>query len=227
MLPISSSNPYGGGRSIARPDNGLKSMKTVNQGVVMSIVWLLGSVFVVIFGFWHCRSNAFNYKMSCDTTLCTFEYPGGHLFEETTTIERSNILYAENVHWDEREGKMVDTKGLTNKKTSKLGLTVAVKYHVWDEAGNTKSLETLVFPPVDMGRRKARSSLRKIKEYLNNKEEKDELLHQHGKMVTALGVVSIVFGITSVILSLALGSWKDEKLKRVRRNFVRGRKRRD
>ena len=212
---------------MSRPDNGLKSMKTVNQSVLISIMWLIGSVVVVIFGFYHCRTNAYNYKMTCDTTSCKFEYPVGARFMETRTIERSNILYAENVHWDERENKHVDSKGMSNRKSSKLGLTVAVKYNIWDESGEAKSLETLVFPPTDMGRRKARSSLRKIKEYLNNRDENDEVATEHGKMVTALGVVCIIFGITSIILSLSLGSWKDEKLKRVRRNFVRGRKRRD
>ena len=209
---------------MSRPDNGLKSMKTVNQNVVLSIAWLFGSIMVVLFGFYHCRANSFNYKMTCDTTMCKFEYPSGDRFEETLTIERSNIMHAENVHWDERKKEVV--KPVSNRSTSKLGMTVAVKYHSWDESGE-KSLETLVFPPTDMGRRKSRTSLRKLKEYLNNRTENDEFVHEFGKMVTALGVVCIVFGITSIILSLALGSWKDEKISRVRRNFVRGRKRRD
>jgi hypothetical protein len=204
-------------------------MKTVNRSVVVSIAWLFGSIFVVIFGLWHCSSTSYNYKMSCDAEKCSFEYPKGSLWEPTVTLERVNILYAENVHWDDIKKAQVDTKGMASRKISKLGMTVAVKYNQYLESNpDQKELRTLVFPPVDMGRRKARQTLRKVKEYLNEKEDKDELDQQHGKMVTALGVVCIIFGITSVILSLALGSWKDEKLQRVRRNFVKGRmKRRD
>ena len=125
MLPIST--PYGSSRSASRVDNGLAGMKTVNRSVVLSIAWLFGSIFVVVFGLWHCSSTSYNYKMTCDAEKCSFVYPKGSLWEPTVTLERANILYAENVHWDDIKKAQVDTKGMASRKISKLGMTVAVK----------------------------------------------------------------------------------------------------
>jgi hypothetical protein len=224
MLPIST--PYGS-RSGARIDNGLKGMKVVNNQVVLSIVWLVVSIVVVFFGIYHCRANSFNYSMSCTSDGCKFTYPSGSRFNEPMYLEKTNMKYAETVYWDENEGRVADSKGVPNRKLNRMGMTMGVKYEESEVSGDTKTLKTLVFPPADMGRRKARKSLKAFKEYLNIKGPTDGLDQSHGRVVTALGVVCIIFGATSALLSCMLGAWKDEKLARVRRNFVKGRKRRD
>ena len=224
MLPIST--PYGSRSS--RVDNGLNGMKVVNNQVVVSIVWLLVSILVVFFGIYHCRANAYNYTLTCTPEGCKFEYPSGGRFQEPVYLEKTSMKYAEVVYWDDYKQEEVDTKGMPNRKMNRLGMTMGIKHDVVHENGDNRVLKTLIFPPADLGRRKARKALRAFKEYLNVKGSSDnELTQSHGKIVTATGVVCMIFGATSALLSLMLGSWKDEKLARVRRNFVKGRKRRD
>ncbi len=223
MLPMST--PYGSRGGGGRVDNGLGSMKVVNNQVVMSITWLVVSIVVVFFGLYHCRANSYNYALSCTSDGCKFTYPSGARFNEPIYLEKTNMKYAETLYWDEYAGEVVETKGVPNRKLNRMGMTIGVRYEVSNE--DSKALKTLVFPPADMGRRKARKALKQFKEYLNVKGPTDGLDQTHSKIVTALGVVCIIFGLTSAILSCMLGSWKDEKLARVRRNFIKGRKRRD
>ena len=225
MLPLSAPS--------RNRDNGLRNIKTVNQKVVLSLIWAIASIIVIVFGFWHCRANAYNYQLQCDADQCNFVYPSNFELDDSTPliILKEDLKFADDVTIDEETIKIIDTIGMKSRKVNKMPKSVAIKYDVYaDETRNpdSKELRTLVFQPVNIGRRKARSQARKIKDYLNVNEDTVEGINMgHGKFVTAVGIVSIVLGIVSLILSFALGSWKDEQLDRMRKNIMKGRRRRD
>ena len=230
MLPLSS--PY---TRSSKPDNGIKNVSTVNNGVVMTLIWFSLSIIAVIAGFWHCRSNAFNYSLICDSTRCLLEYPmdlelpsfNGQpvVLDEYNrlSIAKESVMYSDSVSLDENN-EIVDTTEMSSRAISKLGLTTQLKYKHFTDPKNPSvyTTNTILFPPADMGRRKARGALRKFKDYTSGRTT--ALNQQHGRMVTAPGVLGFIFGIVSIILSLVLGTWKDDKS---RRPWARGRKRAD
>jgi hypothetical protein len=230
MLPLSS--PY---TRSSKPDNGIKNISTVNNSVVLTLIWFAVSIIAVISGFWHCRSNAFNYSLICDSTRCLLEYPMGIDLPSwkgqsvdidefnKLAIAKENIMYSDSVSLDENN-EIVDTSEMTSRAISKLGLTTQIKYKQYNDPKNPTVYvtNTVLFPPIDMGRRKARGALRKLKDYTAGRTT--ALNQQHGRMVTAPGVLGFIFGIVSIILSLVLGTWKDDKS---RRPWARGRKRAD
>jgi len=236
MLPLSS--PYQ--RTSSRPDNGINNISTVNSSVLWTLIWFALSIASVIIGFWHCRSNAFNYSLVCDTKSnnCILTYPYGrdlpdwgnqrvNIENNRIMIAKEDIEYSESVRIDENN-KVIDTSPLSTKEISKLGMTNQIKYKHLDVGSNTKVTNTILFPPIDMTRRKAQGHQRKFKDYQDGKEDKRGnkigVNLQYGKMVTAAGIIGIIFGVVSTILSLVLGTWKDDK---ARRPWARGRKRAD
>jgi len=233
MLPLSS--PY----TRTKPETGISNISTVNNNVALTLLWLVVSIAAVIFGFWHCRVNAYNYSLVCNEVKCHLEYPigrdlpdfGGQPITVTEgnkiVIAKEDILYSDSVPVDD-EGRSVDTSELSVRDISKLGLTTSIKYkhHVTatkDGPPENYITNRLLFPPMDMGRRKARGQLRKFKDYISGRTTAVNL--QHGRVVTAPGVLGVIFGFVSIILSLVLGTWKDEKL--ARRPWMKGRKRAD
>jgi len=233
MLPLSS--PY----TRTRPETGIKNISTVNNSVLLTLLWLLVSIAAFIFGFWHCRSNAFNYSLNCNEVKCHLDYHSGRDLPDfggqpvTLTeggyrlvIAKEDISYSDSVPVNE-EGKVVDTSEMSVRDISKLGLTTAIKYkHYLTPKGTTPEstvINSVLFPPMDMGRRKARGQLRKFKDYTSGRTTGVNL--QHGRVVTAPGILGIIFGFVSIILSLVLGTWRDEKL--ARRPWMKSRKRAD
>ena len=141
-------------------------------------------------------------------------------------IAKEDISYCDSVPVND-EGRLVDTSELSVRDISKLGLTTSIKYkHYLSAKGDTPEstiINTILFPPMDMGRRKARGQLRKLKDYTSGRTTAVNL--QHGQVVTAPGVLGVIFGFVSIILSLVLGTWKDEK--RARRPWMKTRRRAD
>ncbi len=217
-------------------DSGVKNIPTVNSAVLTTLVWFLVSIAAVVYGISHCRSNAYNYSLVCSSTKCTIEYPADRIPDfagqpvvlderNSLVIQKSDIDFTDNVSVDE-QGKVVDTGPLTARDLSKLGTTTSIRYFHYPDGPSspaTRVKSSVIFPPMDMGKRKARGALRKIKEYTSGKTTGLNL--QHGQAITALGILLIIFGLVSIILSLVLGTWKDEKLSR--RPWMRSRRRAD
>jgi hypothetical protein len=229
MLPLSS--PY---VRTAKPDTGIKNISTVNTSVLITVVWFLVSVISVVLGFWHCRANAYNYAFICDNTRCVLEYPvGGKLPDyngqllvdefNKLAIQKDDIVISKSVSLDENN-LIVDTTEMTTRAIAKLGLTTQITYKYYNNAAKPTEFvnHSILFPPIDQGRRKARGALRKLQDYTSGRIT--VLNQQHGRMVTAPGILGVIFGIVSIILSLVLGTWADDK---TRRPWARGRKRAD
>jgi hypothetical protein len=231
MLPLSS--PY----TRTKPETGISNISTVNVNVVLTLIWFIISIAAVIIGFWHCRSNAYNYSLVCNETNCYLDYPVGVPLPDfggqqvnigdrnRLIIAKEDIIYSDSVAVDE-SGKSPDTNNMSAKEIASLGLTTSIKYkHYLKGKDNADSVttNTILFPPLDMGRRKARGQLRKFKEYTSGRTTAVNL--QHGRVVTAPGILGIIFGIVSIILALVLGTWQDEKLKR--KPWMKSRKRVD
>lgn len=219
-----------------KAETGVKNISTVNNGVLGTLVWFILSLIAVIYGILHCRSNAYNYSLICSSTKCVIEYPVGRIpnflgqqvvldDKNRLVINKEDMSFTDNVPVD-ADGNAIDTGPLTTREVSKLGLTTSIRYFHYPDGMNnaaTRISNNVLFPPMDMGRRKARGALRKIKDYTSGKTTGLNL--QHGQVVTALGILLVIFGIVSIILSLVLGTWKDEKL--ARKPWIRSRRRAD
>ena len=221
MLPMST--PYS-----RKVDNGIKNQNVVNNQVVFTLIWLCVSVVAVIWGCFNCYNNAYSYKMSCNKEMCTFTYPAAKDWLPSSgnapfVLKRSDMKFIETTNVKD-DGEVVNTDGMRNVDQGKLGMSVSIKYNQMDASGD-ESIQTLIFPPMNIGRRKARGVSRKIKDYVQ--ERLDKVSSQHGQSVTAVGILCVIFGSVSVLLSFVLGTWKDEKIKKMRRNWVKGSKRSD
>ena len=242
MLPTTTS-------SVRPVSNSLSKIAVVNYFVLATVLWCLLSLCAIVGGIYHCRANAYSYDVVCDAAAsvaiphCVFSssFPGS----ETRRIARDDITDVSVVRIN-KAGEEVDTNGMRHRQMTRLGSTMRLTYKV--RAGNAQLLAggatthdahdahegdyemldggrirtaTLLFPPVDMGGnvRPAKSGRRKLDEYISRKDDKAVKL-SNGKAVTIVGVLCILGGIFSTILSCLMGTWADKKVSYRRPGFA-------
>lgn len=194
--------------------NGI-SMNVVNKSVLLSLGWLVLSLFVVIYGFRDCSYNSYSYRFECKSNVCTYTAKTN---EGTVvkTIGRSDLQRVDTVRLN-KEGAIQDY-GEGNRRTStKLGYSVQITYLGKQEEGaTTKHVEKLLMVPKDMGRRSSRTASSKLFTYMD--KTKDKIDVKHSNSVTLFGVLCIVLGFLSSLLSCVLGQWSDPEPRRVKKS---------
>ena len=61
--------------------NGIPYFSTVSKPVLYSVIWLLLSVFLMIFGMYHCYSNAHSFDFKCSRDSCSLVRNGDRINE--------------------------------------------------------------------------------------------------------------------------------------------------
>lgn len=229
MLPTTST-------SVHPITNGLSKISKVNYYVLGSLVWFLLSVMAIIGGIYHCRSNSFSYDVYCEPS-------NGCLLSSTVKgvpklkIARNDITIARVVRLN-KKNDIVETNGMRRRELSRLGSTLELTYRKRpdqsldaDASHHTTTdgpeISTILFPPIDMGGngRPAKTAKRKIDDFISNRSEKVVRVN-NGKVVTVMGILCILGGIFSTILSCFIGVWADPKNPKKKFRFT-GQKRKD
>jgi hypothetical protein len=205
-------NVFGGGRSGdlnlpgaglgSRGNNGV-SFSTLNFSVLLSIIWLLCSLGAVGLGFWHCRNRASNFGLNCTLNECELirnrEAPINFLRKDLTSATYVRI---------NADNEVVDTSKMKSKQARSFGYSVELKFQ-WAEDINSrfKAEKKTLFALEDMGSGLAKRSTSKITKGISKSGE--PLNEKYGSWVTAIGLLSIIFGSLSALISLLFGQWQD------------------
>lgn len=206
-LPI-----FGGGSK----SNGV-NLNVVNKWVLMSLVWLFVSLFVVYYGIRWCSHYSFSYSISCNMNSCVYTASDVN-GKNITEIDRVDLRRVDTVRLDSN-GSVVEV-GDGNRRSpgyNKNGYSVQLSYNRPAEPGSRLKVEkTMLFSPKDMGRRNARSCSSKIFTYID--KTKDKVEYSYSKTITLVGILLILFGIFSSVLSCVLGQWSDPEPRRVKKS---------
>ena len=189
MLPTHSANR----------NNGLSGISKVNKHVLMTICWFFLSIFLVCWGVWHCRANAYNYRIECDANMCSVSSN----VEDNKMVQfnRGDFLGVELVNINNK-GELIDTSTLNRRDIMRFPTTLQLKFNKpVEENSRIKIDKKLLFTPLDMGKRLSRSGVKKMEDYLNKRINAVKI--DSGRLVTVFGLLAIFFGFISIILACA------------------------
>ncbi len=176
-------------------------------------MWVLLSLSLVIFGFWHCRARGYHYTIQCDVENCKLSSYGLTTLE--TKFSKSDLIDAESIRIS-KDGEYADPAKMKRERRSKFGYSIRLKIRQpVDEGSRIKVEKFVIYNPNDMGRRQSKSGATRIRDFIENKTPK--LYLNNGKTVTMLGVLSIFFGLVSLLLACVLGKWEERNARRVKK----------
>lgn len=223
MFGKSDSLPLHGG---SQRNNGISGMPVVNKSVALSLVWVAASIAVFIFGIWHCRNNSYNYMLKCSETQC--KYTAFRGTEVSFTFPKSDLIDADLARLD-LDGEYLDAEAMRKQKSNRAGYSIRFKARLPVEEGSQIKVEkAIVLVPYDMGRREARNGVTSITKYIHTgkatRDEDDEkkgifgkssnkykeINVNFGRSLTAVGALSSLFAVFSLIAAFMFGTWSEK-----------------
>lgn len=211
--------------------NVLSGPSRVNLSVLATVVWCILSVAGIFWGIYLCRANAYSYDINCSGEVCVLSSTLSGI--QTWRLQREDITDVRMVRIN-KDREVVDTSSMRHRQLTRLGSTLQLTFkkrsgqlidpdHApLDEheieppepvvQGRAAKTETILFPPIDMGgnTRPAKSARRKVDDFVGRRSEKP-VKFSNGKTVTVMGILCILGGIFSTMLSCLLGAWSDRK----------------
>ena len=157
----------------------------------------------------HCRAYRYNYSFDCGVELCSY-VPSIEDNERFVPLSfsRSELVGAELVRL--HEGKVIMPEDMAKQKSGKFGYTVSIKYKEQAEGiSRMKTTKKLTFTPHDLGRREAKSLETKVNNALKKDKRTDNVSVVNSKSITVIGLLSIIFGIFSLIFASLFGVWAE------------------
>ena len=161
----------------------------------------------------HSKSYADISDLNCDENVCSLRYQNSTT-TDLVTFSRSDLKSADTVRHDGTD--IVDVTGMKRKKANKIGYTVQLKLMQPPEEGSRLKIpSTILLYPNDIGRGSARSSVKKISEYIDR--DVDVLSLRSGSGWTSFGICCVILGFFSFIASFVFGQFSDPEPKRLRK----------
>ena len=193
-------------------NNGV-SIPVVNKWVVLSLSWILFSVYLFYYGFRHSRLYANISTLNCDKDSCVLRYQNS-TGTSSFDFSRNDMKSTEVVRYDGKD--VIDVSGMKKKAANKVGYSVQLKVNLAPEVGSRiKIPKLLLLHRADMGRSSSREASKKIVQYIDNDSE--TLVLSAGSGWTSLGVASTLIGFFSFVSSLLFGQFSDPEPKRQRK----------
>jgi hypothetical protein len=170
-------------------------------------------VFLFYYGFRHSSKYADRSELSCDKAMCKLysqNNTGSSFFE----FARGDLKAAEVVRHDGTG--IIDVSTLKRKAANKVGYTIQLKVNYSPESGSRLKVPRFyTLYDGNMGRSSARSGSKTIGKYIDN--EQHTVTVSGGSGWTSLGIVSVIVGIISFVLSLIIGQFSDPEPRRLRK----------
>ena len=195
--------PSGG----SKRDNGVGNIGGANTSVVLTLVWLVASVLIILFGAWHCRVSSFRDSFKCNELECRLLFGDNRDAVSKYVIHRSDLTHIEIVRVDD-DNIVVNWYHLPTREVNKLGHNVELKFmHSTDPDSKYQIQKQVLLSHRDMGKLKATQFYKQVHEYMNKKRDVVNIVNE--SHVSMLGVLSITFGGISMVMSCILGQWSD------------------
>lgn len=173
---------------------------SVNQDRFFSSIWLLLSLVCVLAGFLHCRINSYSFDFKCDQKMCTLSGTGQPL----VTFASVDLVGAV-IH------EIAKPKPDHGEKVVR---TLKVSYNAPAEAGSRfKVVKSALFTPHDMGETEATAGHKAVLDFKRADAKRVDKVHLHdSKSTTTPGLVLLIAGGVSALMSLLLGQWSKHKI---------------
>mmetsp|Transcript_25071 Transcript_25071/g.36979 ORF Transcript_25071/g.36979 Transcript_25071/m.36979 type:complete len:214 (+) Transcript_25071:62-703(+) len=190
------------------------NFSTVNMKVVLSLLWVVGSLVCMYLGYLHCRHSSLKSTVICSDDMCHVSVRDVQAVETTHSFARSDLIDAELVRIN--DGKVVSTSGVKRKVSSKYGYGIQIKFKIPAEEGSRiKIQKSLLLSTSDMGRSSARRGVSKISKFIDGGSKALNVFA--GRSWTFLGVACILSGLASVTLAFTFGQFSDPTPRRMRK----------
>jgi hypothetical protein len=161
----------------------------------------------------HSRNYADISAFSCDESLCSIMYQNSTNVE-TIFFPRVELKNADVVRHDGKE--VIDITGMKRKKANKVGYTVQLKLMRPPEEGSRLKIpENILVYGGDMGRGTSRTNVKKVSQYIDR--DTDALDIRSGSGWTSFGIICLLLGFFSFIVSVLAGQFSDPEPKRLRK----------
>lgn len=181
--------------------------------MLLSIFWVLGSVYLFYYGFRHSRLYADRAELTCDKAMCTL-YSQNSTGNSVIEFARGDLKAAHVVRHDGTG--IIDVSSMKRKEANKIGYTIQLKVNYSPEPGSRLKVPRFyTFYEGNMGRSTARGHSKTIGSYIDN--ESHSISVSGGSGWSSLGIVSVIVGVLSFFLSLLFGQFSDPEPRRLRK----------
>jgi hypothetical protein len=211
MLPSSSPSHYQSKRSNGLGSN--YSFSEINWKVIASLLWLVISLGAVVYGIRYNYVSYYSYDLKCDRYQCIFIKHDDH--DKSITFERSMIYAVDLVKMKDGEVYGVvpsnDDKNFIPREFS-VQLSLSGTLHA--DHHNDVPKPFLIRPPTH-SKSRCNTDKRKLDNYRTNKV--NDLHLRFSASITVHGIMLILFGTASALLSIVAGQWSDPTKKRLKK----------
>lgn len=203
-------------------DNGVSNVPVVNKNVALSIISVILSLLIVVYGVYNCRNNSFSYSLRCSINDCVYTSQLKSI--ESISFNKEDLIDASTVRIN-KDGLEMSEQQVKSEKYNIFGYSVKIKARIpIEKESKIKTEREIILTPVDLGRRKSRSWTNDIGKYLayspdsestdkkrrSKQRSMSEIRLDFNKSVTFLGLMCIVLGIATTIATCYFGQWSEK-----------------
>lgn len=196
--------------------NGLHASSTthsMNWIGLASLCWLLVSIGAIYYGFRLNYLSHYSYDLRCDRYQCSFIKNDEH--DKAVIFERSMIRNVDLVKL--KDGKVVEVVPSNDNKRGiprEFSVLVTLSATLHDHH-QSDFLEPFLIRPPTHSKTRCNMEKQKIDAYRNSKAENLNL--KFASSMTVSGLLFILFGLSSALLSIVMGQWTDPSPKRLKK----------
>ena len=177
--------------------------------MALSLLWVLGSICLIVYGFRHCSVNAFTYRLDCAKDMCTLvKFDKQYDLDVRMEFLKADLMRADAVRIDSR-GEYADNLTMKKNKNERYGHSVRMTVRTpADEGSKLKVPRDVILTPRDMNRRPSRTGSSRVSGFIAG--NKPTVSVNASSVVTLVGIFSILGGIASLVMACLFGQWKDK-----------------
>lgn len=191
----------------SRRTNGIGSIHVVNWTVVASLCWLLASLGAVYYGFRVNSLSYYSYELKCDHYQC--QYIKNDDYDKRIEFERWQIRFIDVV---KMKGDEIIATLPSNGEWREFSVAVTL-FGILHDPHNPPP--PFVVRPNTHSVARCNMEKRKIEAYRSHKTS--DLHLKSSASVTVFGIMLILCGTASAILSVIVGQWSDPTPKRLKK----------
>lgn len=171
---------------------------------IASWCWLVGSISLLLVGIFYCTKSTEIRTLVCGPEMCTVTVQSQVSPDESLDVRfaREDLVKAEAVRI--RNGKIRDTRNMKRKAARKLGHTYAITFKE-----NGEEREPLVMSTNSLGRKRPRSAVTALENYMRRETDEVDLSEESG--FDWRGLLGVLFGLFSLLFCVLLGQFSDPK----------------
>lgn len=163
----------------------------ITSNVMVTIIWLVLSLFVIFVGALHMHIHSYRYELKCDATECVYRTS----VKPPVTFSRAEFTFVEIVQVS---------------KLPKDGVTLKLKYQ--SPAGSRFKVEKdFLFTPHGLGDKMAAKYFSVVSAYADKQIVAPNKVNiSSSSKITPLGLITLLGGVVSAVMCVAMGKFSND-----------------